>query len=747
LCYCYVCDVLVKDCTNWSYHCHATDVGPRGVHWKKLRAQTASKNGNVAPTVAARAPAASISGVFDGLAAAIAAHRASMALAFGNRNSATQRTNPFAHINSTSNNNGSSAINRTTAARTSATTGNNRKNNQSLKDGAGPWPPTDAFAAADKNLTRCRKCGWFNRFFHRNFRHYQNLHPVGFLDWCHMCGRVANEKDFGKVQSERYVPQTGDIYLGERMVKFRIFTHDPRKMDKYAGGWINAANDDDDDEDSTTPPEWTYNEAEMKKDLFDHRFGKRPTPQMIVDSVPVVAYDKIPSTGAFHLQPQKEWHNPRKETMTTRQLEEENNYRVLCCPDSNKFHYWTDRVSWSNEPDLPSVDETEGIILDNPRDIYIFRELAAFVSTGTSSPLFDLKAKWDGRTQIGAFKLRLYLRPGGSMNAVSEARASFAKLLGAWYNVFPFVLADICGSLKADTGRPAGLHHRSGVSITVPPFQIKSHELAEINKNILSTATNDLKTHKSMVRSRLGRLTLKSSQKGSLLGGTCPPGLGFESAMRRFFSEVLADEIDSSAESGSWFDMAVGVKSTHRRMRKRGAPLHSDQPHLFTCHDISTFLRSEDVPIAVTGLRKASNNLFEHTTTIKGLIDHCENLGHAEVPFFEGLNVELLPFQRQSVQWALERETMEGGVQSLLWPKLPSVAQPHTEVYFNPILQSFRTDKPRLCRGGFIAEEMGTWPGYQSRSFFLPYSTSSADIALPFCRPWQDGHLPFVDLD
>jgi hypothetical protein len=38
--------------------------------------------------------------------------------------------------------------------------------------------------------------------------------------------------------------------------------------------------------------------------------------------------------------------------------------------------------------------------------------------------------------------------------------------------------------------------------------------------------------------------------------------------------------------------------------------------------------------------------------------------------------VELLEFQRQSVQWALERETTPGGVQSFLWVKLPSVAEP-----------------------------------------------------------------------
>ena len=82
-------------------------------------------------------------------------------------------------------------------------------------------------------------------------------------------------------------------------------------------------------------------------------------------------------------------------------------------------------------------------------------------------------------------------------------------------------------------------------------------------------------------------------------------------------------------------------------------------------------------------------------------------LGHTEVAPFEGLNVDLLQFQRQSVQWALERETVQGGIESLLWPKLPAVAD-GKDIYYNPILDEVRYDKPRLVRGGMIASEMGT---------------------------------------
>lgn len=79
-----------------------------------------------------------------------------------------------------------------------------------------------------------------------------------------------------------------------------------------------------------------------------------------------------------------------------------------------------------------------------------------------------------------------------------------------------------------------------------------------------------------------------------------------------------------------------------------------------------------------------------------------------EVPYVDGLNVELLQFQRQAVQWCLERETVAGGIQSLLWPEVPQVASPRKKtLYYNPIIETFRRDKPHVIRGGILASEMG----------------------------------------
>jgi hypothetical protein len=138
-------------------------------------------------------------------------------------------------------------------------------------DGPGPFDPSDELASNDLTLTPCRKCGWYNRFSHRNF--FYPKHRIGVLDLCHQCGRVASELDFGKVQSIPHQPGPTDIFLGEKSIPFSINAHDPRMMDTFKYNW----------EAST---DWTLNEGDMEEDAFRHRFGKHPTPESIIAHIP-----------------------------------------------------------------------------------------------------------------------------------------------------------------------------------------------------------------------------------------------------------------------------------------------------------------------------------------------------------------------------------------------------------------------------------------------------------------------------
>jgi hypothetical protein len=261
----------------------------------------------------------------------------------------------------------------------------------------GPFPPGDAVAAQDPNLTKCRKCGYFNRFFHRNFTKYRRLHPTGFLDWCHCCGVVSHENDFAKVQATNiFTEQGGDVCLGTKQISFSIFAHDPRVMSRYKDQWKKHEH------------EWVYDEAEMQHDLFRHRFGERPTLDMILESIPILEHHEIPKDGCTYAQP------PAIELYVARhhQTASDRLYEEYCGPRHDLLAYWRHGGSFTS---IASADETEGIHLKSSVDIVLFRQLRLFEADGfcrrkaptPNSPgkksllSYDIKARWDKKNQVG----------------------------------------------------------------------------------------------------------------------------------------------------------------------------------------------------------------------------------------------------------------------------------------------------------------------------------------------------------
>lgn len=322
----------------------------------------------------------------------------------------------------------------------------------------------------------------------------------------------------------------------------------------------------------------------------------------------------------------------------------------------------------------------------------------------------------------------MYIRPPKGRFKTKGA-ASFNKLLGAWYDVFPLALSEISGSLTAKEpskdDRGSGYYFaRSDRSIPVPPFTASPEEVqSEMKKNRkeIGSSVKDLNERAASFRQGL---CLESTHESKMLGGVSPVEAGFSNTLQRYFGEMLVEDVVKGSENGGkWFNNCRGIVSSHRSMRAGGAGLPGTKisQNRFVdssvLHDLC-YVRSEDRPLAFS-LRESCNSIFHGTASIAGMIAHCENLNHNEVAYVEGLNVELLQFQRQSVHWALARETQEGGLQSWLWPKLPQTAYPRKKpVYYNPIIETFRTKKPHLCRGGIVAEEMGkTVDGLSHRVF------------------------------
>jgi hypothetical protein len=245
--------------------------------------------------------------------------------------------------------------------------------------GLGPFPPDTEGASGQADLTKCRKCEWFNKFEHKNFQfdrevasgverertiprwyrksaydysyhnHKSETHPTGYLDWCHACGCVASERDLRKAQSHVYVPSEYSICLGTKDIEFRLKAHDPREMEDFREKWEEQ--------------EWTYDGSEMEQELFDHRLGELPLLEMIVASMPITTEDKIPTDG--------------KRTSTFLQ------------GDNTKA----------------SAFETEAVLIDDDSEGLILKELSkASPEFGTAHTWYidgDITAVWDSDTRQG----------------------------------------------------------------------------------------------------------------------------------------------------------------------------------------------------------------------------------------------------------------------------------------------------------------------------------------------------------
>lgn len=279
--------------------------------------------------------------------------------------------------------------------------------------------------------------------------------------------------------------------------------------------------------------------------------------------------------------------------------------------------------------------------------------------------------------------------------------------------MLPFGLEEINLHLKVNS--------RNEVQFRRPKASVqKEMDLTEAGIKEAATAAKkeikeSLKAHYKMVKSsRSEHLSLTSGSGNKNVGGICLGGTDFRSMILRLFREIVADCVALQQSNSKkpyyltpFLSAALKIPSCHRMGDYGFADLESLA--------LEPFLGPKDSKLVGFSTQTAANEIVNNRVkSLNGLVDQLENLGHAPAPFVEGLTVELLPFQSQSLQWALERETTPGGVQSFFWTKLPN-----TQVYYNPILGHLTKEKPKLVRGGIVAEQMVRFipPFYFSLTF------------------------------
>jgi hypothetical protein len=306
------------------------------------------------------------------------------------------------------------------------------------------------------------------------------------------------------------------------------------------------------------------------------------------------------------------------------------------------------------------------------------------------------------------FIVRVFVSP-----THSAPPSSMTRFLGSWFGAFPFALSEVNGRLRAkDSTGDSRLY--AARPIGVPPFA-KSKNECLVRDSMLAPARKKLiETVDTAVKEREESLALVTGQASSVLGGVCSNETDFTGSLKRYFREILADVVhEKSMFSGDgtlWLEESLGVTSRHRNMRSH---YRETEGNVDECRaqrnglEYDSYLSHRDYAVAQRSLVADAALVYTHTRSLNTLMDHMENLGHTSAPYVEGLAVELLPFQSQTVQWATEREQTPGGIQTFLSAKLPASACAGIDLYYNFVTGKISREKPHVVRGGIIAEQMG----------------------------------------
>jgi SNF2 family DNA or RNA helicase len=288
--------------------------------------------------------------------------------------------------------------------------------------------------------------------------------------------------------------------------------------------------------------------------------------------------------------------------------------------------------------------------------------------------------------------IRVFL-PSQCLSTKHKNRQLYTRFLGTWFNIFPFTLQDLTGPLQAKKLDLTGSYR-----LAVPPFKVSRKKNQELFDAAEKRMENAIERHNVSAEQSSSQLSLTSSMGDKTRGGVATSDTTMQSVFQNYYREKITEHLClNKKDLRGWLELEKGVLSNHRTARAG---------RFTTAATLDSILHFEDRILTCNFEEaRALNASLNHSSN---LMENLENLGHAMEAVCEGLTCELLPFQKQSLKWALERERVAAGIQSYFWVKVPvQIEASTTDIYYSPILGLFRKDKPQVVRGGIIAEEMG----------------------------------------
>lgn len=614
-------------------------------------------------------------------------------------------------------------------------------------DGELCFPPdADLFASFKATLTQCRYCNWFNKYLHGNYTVMQAVgrdddekvevrkHPIGDLDWCRHCGRVAHESDLNKDQEKVCSSGPGDVHLGQITIPFTIVSHDPRNFNEFKSNWEKE--------------KWNYDKEEMDNDTFLHRLGFRPKVGNILASVPITTKSNIPKNG--RVANEIYWFHSKAETLE---------------PNEKRKYV--------------SANDTDAVIIENPAHRRVLEELYLFKNSFFHLVDFNICASWSKADRNGVSQVlmndvlvvvldlvniclflifdiydiyddaqnlivNLYVdaackgrRCGSKCVHSGDEEISLARLLAAWFDVPQFTLAELNHTSKAKRSMQRIIDGEQDTTLDhcLEHLPLEPWTMSFIPENSSLQMTH-IAAHNNAVNTIQKNLTFNPSVRNA--GGFCPDDISFRGTLQRFFSESLPKDIAhvrsvldpefgqtspyacSNALRYSWSERKrLGLVSHHRTHFKHNSVSLERNLTLDLATSFLSFLKPDEQALLFQNTDTKSGRV-DLADSFTGLLQLLENLGHpvANKNLNDGLTVELQNFQEHAVSWAIERENAPGGIQSLWWCKLPH-RDGVKDLYYSPGLDMISPKPPKLVRGGFICEQMGLGKTVISLSIIL----------------------------
>lgn len=230
--------------------------------------------------------------------------------------------------------------------------------------------------------------------------------------------------------------------------------------------------------------------------------------------------------------------------------------------------------------------------------------------------------------------------------------ALFSRLLGCWYDVFPFKLSDLTSGIHV---KPLSETKRKDILSNGKTGLVPNELTEEERKELLNDVEDDavVKAYNEEVDKVSKTLSFKASARSEDCGVVADSDVTFSGTLKRIASACLVDDVYEKASDYrlplglTGAASKLGIVSTHRNMRPTGAlSIHSYE--MRKTFGFTSYLDQKEYGL-VENLQSSLRKVKNRCETMNGLLQQLENLGHAPADHVEGLNVELFDFQRQAV--------------------------------------------------------------------------------------------------